>query len=236
MIQRLIIRLLIRFYLSKIELKKIIRLLGILECGFHDFCYKKSLQALDENRLDLSDNFLRQAFEEDLHARMLWSLADGLDRPRRDSEHKQHHGVTLENSAYFVEGAKTWQSTRDGKTRQWQNTDGISVRYASARAFFMAKKAEDYNWANALAFMCVGECLGTDFYSELAQWSLAPTFLKIAEHEKGHMRHLWKALKDEVGLIRAYLLIIKWNVRKFLAFFSIPYDLRQIFKREETRS
>ncbi len=230
---KLIIKLLIKFVICR-DKKSFIRLLGILECGFHDFCFKKSLQARSENRNDLADKLLHHAKSEDAHARMLWGLIDGQNRPHRNSKHKEvFHGVTLSHPDYFTENGRTILNCRDGKIRQWQNTDGISLRYASARAFFVGKKAEDYDWRNALAFMCVGEELGKIFYSVLAKELDEAIFRKISDDENDHASYLWEALKSEVGL-GAYWFICKWHLRKFIALTFIPYDIYQISRRKKT--
>jgi rubrerythrin len=211
---------------------QLIRFLGKLECGFHDFCLKKSLQAKEEGKDKLADELLHHANQENVHAKMLWSLLDKQNRPQRTKI-----GFIATTSEYFADNSIQW--TKNGNTKQWQHTDGISIKYATARAFFNQRKAADYDWADSLAFMCIGENLGKLFYyflSTLANNSLQQILKKIAQDEDKHHQYLWNALVDEMGIVHAYLYLIKWYFQAIKAILYIPHDLREILKRETTRT
>jgi hypothetical protein len=223
MLQKIIIKLLVNhLVIQKADIEKLIRLLGKLECGFQDFCLKKSIQAKDFGKEKLSQELEQHAEQEGKHAKMLWSVVDGINRPQRKREHISH-GIIVYNPNYFV-----YESDTQLPKRQWIHTTGISLKYYFFRKFFNNLKAEDYDLVDALAFMCVGESIGHDVYHALTQCTqghLQKVLEKISSDEQSHSQYLWDFLVIEIGLLKAYQLYWKWQFRKYLALFYIFYDL-----------
>ncbi len=205
---------------------KLIRFLGRLEHGFYVFLHKKSQQARIEGKHALAFQLERHARQEDGHAKMLWGLSDGKNRPGRNSDTT----ILVFNSEYFVAQPISLFSDEN---KQLQHVDGISRRYRAAQSLFGGKSAADYDWSDSLSFMAAGELVGGLFYSSIvlvfsSDHPERAIFLKIAEDEVGHSNYLLDALISEVGVIKAYCYFFKWLLRLFRASFHIITDIKDI--------
>jgi hypothetical protein len=210
---------------------KLIRFLGRLEHGFYIFLHKKSQQAKIEGKYALAFQLERHARQEDGHAKMLWGLLDGKNRPKRNSDTT----ILVFNSEYFIAQPIARFS---GEHKQLQCLDGISRRYKSAQCLFGGKSAFDYDWSDSLAFMAAGELVGGFLYRLITLIFLSDSesperaiFQKIADDEIGHSNYLLNALIFEVGAFKAYCYFFRWLLRLFFSSFQIIIDIKENYAK-----
>jgi rubrerythrin len=197
----MILKLLIKLGLR--DEKRFLRLLAKLEYGVSLFCSKLSAIAANEGHENLSTLLTTQAREEKHHGRMLASLADGKERV-----------TPLKNAP------GSWQ---DG---HFENFDGISKRYVSLRLLFGNRRADDYQWCDRLAFMCVLEEQTSAVYeilSEIGNEQLRAIAQQIKNDEIGHCDCLKYALAQFSHFPEADLQ--KWEKRLFWAKLGLLVDM-----------
>jgi hypothetical protein len=208
---------------------KLIRFLGRIEYGFYIFLRKKTQQAKLEGKHALAFQLERHARQEEGHAKMLWGLIDGKNRPRQNSDTT----ILVFDTQYFIVQPVRRFSSDD---KQLQQLDGISHRYRVAQSLFGGKSASDYGWTDALAFMAAGELISGYLYKSIA--SIFPDspekaiFRKIADDEIGHSDYLLDALILEIGSTRAYCYFFRWLLNLVIASFYIVFDMKELYEED----
>lgn len=208
--QKFFIKLIIEIGLRQEQ--KFLRLLAKIEYGVSIFCKKLSQLAYNEKHYNLLTLLQTHAKEEAHHGKMLATLADGVDRisleessGRWVSMVKLSDGedIARYNPDKLTIKSKpiTWESTKfpgDKLVGEFENLDGLSKRYYSLRLLFGGKSAEDFTWADRLAFMHALEGATKIFYEILStvtkSSSLQAIALQIANDEQEHANYLYYSL------------------------------------------
>lgn len=182
-------------------------ILEFLELGVAVFCYRLSLKTQkDWLHMHLDDNLRKQAESELNHAKFFNKLSGreilNLDLERFNPSHGTINGVQV---------------------------DTISTKYLSTKILFAFRPANTYSWDDTLAFMAVLEQFQSCFYQVLLNHYYFSSIKKelefIFKDEEQHSVSLLAALLWTAGHKRSRILIWKWQIRKYLAFLFVPFDL-----------
>jgi|SRR6478672_2938098 len=182
--------------------------LAELELGFHAYCDKMACRAQVSGNEPLAAVLSRQAFEEKNHAKMLAGAIG--QRMKVDSAWSGGYRVLS-----------------DGKAIVYYHVAGISRRYWVAKIFFNGQKAEDLEWADALAMMATGERMGTRFYRCLYYCTPLPLSCiayHISQDEENHCHRLVAELQKEAGVF-AFFYLLKWRLRAYLVLVLLSLGL-----------
>jgi hypothetical protein len=227
-------------YLGLRDKQRFLRLLAKIEFGIAIFCFKLQGQALAENRPNLATMLETHRKEENKHGKMLASLADGCgdrvsltENSGRWIEVTRPSGETIVNRPdnTAIPKSVTWDSYKfpgEQLTGLFENFDGISKRYISARLLFKNRAAFDYPWEDKLAFMYVLEEATAAFYQELTKCddlALRAIASQIVSDEFNHANYLKLALANFAPIPQAA--IDKWQSRLWWTKWGLVIDIIQ---------
>ncbi|MBO3459943.1 ferritin-like domain-containing protein [Aetokthonos hydrillicola Thurmond2011] len=213
--KKLIIYLII--YIGLRRKQRFIRQLSKLEYGVSIFCKKL---AANSPTPDLAQMLNNHAIQEAHHGRMLDSLANGTQHEASENERyfrkrfsiretdkgkfisiKRSNGEELLNCVDTDINTKgirlQWDSCKLGEQLVgiFENFDGISQRYLSAKLLFDGKSADSFDWADKLAFMHVLEQETEQFYLALAKiesgtplGAIASQIVKDEQHHADYLK------------------------------------------------
>jgi len=224
------------FLLKLQEKREFIRKLSKLEYGVSAFCLKLSKQC-EKDAVNMSAMLVKHSQDERRHGKMLSSYVDGNDRLKL---HDVGSFLSIEikdnppESFIKTATAKTvfWDSVKyPGKfyVGLFENYDGISDRYLSAKMLFGFKKASDYDWVDKIAFMKVLEEKTGEFYKEFSlqvkDKVLKSIIEKILEDENNHNCYLNSLAKEFNSDLE------KWRFRIWFASFFLIWDIANEYIR-----
>lgn len=209
-----------------------------IEYGVAIFCRKLASQVeeLGDNYSYLSQLLKCQANDEIKHGKMLSSLVEKINlqangqcltkfRPATQEYIISPPQVQSASNTVFIE----WDSIGfPGEKIQaiYENFDGISKRYLSARLLFEGKSADSFDLIDQLAFMHVLEEETQKFYIILAeltqQTSLGAIASQIAADEKHHADYLKSKIDHFIPFSQN---IEKWRRKVMKAKWAVPIDL-----------
>ena len=237
-------RLLLKFaiYIAMKDKSKFLRFLAKIEYGVAIFCFKLQRLAQSEGHFNLASMLENHGKEEKKHGKMLASLADGCDRIYL-SELGQWVSITrpsgenLINRPVKADIAKTliWDSIvfpGEKLIGLFENFDGISKRYFSAKILFDNKAAADYPWEDKLAFMYALEEETAAFYQMMVEAEdaiLSAIALQITGDELNHANYLKLALSGFAPIPQAA--IDKWRSRVWWAKWGLIVDAIRLLTR-----
>lgn len=220
----------------KRDFKNFIRVLSKIEFGVSIFCQKIANDARNQNHANLAEMLDKHSKEEYVHGKMLASLIDGKDR-------ELVVDTTFQKASFLSSGMVTKTSShpsrKDDVVLSWESVehpgelttmifeqlDGISKKYFSAKLLFGGKSAYEFDWIDRLAFMCALERKTQQLYSviEKEESPLGAIAKKIHNDEVGHSDYLLKALGHFTNLPNSA--IEKWESRIFWAQAGLIIDL-----------
>ncbi|MEW5856719.1 MAG: ferritin-like domain-containing protein [Cyanobacteriota bacterium] len=227
-------------YLLKLGLRdkqRLLRLLAKIEFGVAIFCFKLQRQAIAESKHNLASMLEAHGREESKHGKMLASLADGWERISLTEtgqwvamfrpSGEQIAKPIIDNPTTIK--TITWDSIKFPGERLiglFENFDGISKRYFSARVLFKNRDAADYPWEDKLAFMYVLEEETAKLYSEMSRLDdpkISAIAQQVTEDEFNHANYLKRSLAEFSPLPEAA--IDKWRNRVWWARWGLVVDL-----------
>jgi hypothetical protein len=224
--------------------QRFLRVLAKIEFGVAIFCFKLQYQALAENLLNLATMLEMHGKEENKHGKMLASLADGCSDRIALTENSgrwikitRPSGETIVNRPddnTAIPKCITWASYKfpgEQLTGLFENFDGISKRYISARLLFGNLAASDYPWEDKIAFMYVLEEATASFYQELMKCddsALSAIARQIITDEFNHANYLKLALANFAPIPQ--FAIDKWHSRLWWARWALIIDIIRFLK------